>query len=244
VTARDPEMQKLVDRAARVHARRPDAEAKPAPRPPPSRPAASHRVYFHIHSDSMGMLFWLGVVLGIPGGYFLGIVLERRWVGHVILGLFVARVVVFGVGYLVGWRRFRRFPQGISFPVDGWPGLLSSCRTVEGWLSMCEVVVDCLPGADLELVGAVGDLFVREANRCFYGPGGPIGGAASDPRKPWRRDGLVLSGSGNARVAGEIYRLIRRLDRVARRAGGLRKVTLHCSGSTYDVPRPRVDTGM
>jgi hypothetical protein len=83
---------------------------------------------------------------------------------------------------------------------------------------------------------AAADLFLADVNRWFYAADS-VGGAASDLRAEWRRDGMVLLGSANVLVACEIYELIRLLDRIAR-GGGVRAVVIRSRGSLITVSRP------
>jgi len=252
---RDPDLQRLVDQAARQRgadaARRAEEEASAARDRAAAEAArqAKQTVGLGLYAEierqaSVGMGWWLAMLLGLAA-------LAHGWSGGVwpsfvagaaLVAAWSVRVAYRWLGLVAGLPAFRRFPRDVSFPVDGWDALLTPriADDVEQWSTRCQIEIALAPGADEAVLTAAADLFVPRTRRWFYGEGGPIGGAASDLREAWRRDGLVLRGSANLWVVGDIYRFLRTLDRLHRRIGGVAGVTLGASGA-IQVPRPSVD---
>jgi hypothetical protein len=242
---RDPELQALIDRAAKQRhddaARVTDVASQPkAVIARPSAPQIAFSHFERVHPGGLGLSWLVG---GLAGGLVVAIMAVA---GHRTLAISAGVSVVAALGVRIAFRyahmyrafdELRAFPGHVSIEVTGWRELIAtlvddSCA----WRLDC--VLEVVPGdhADPPVLTAAADLFLADVNRWFYAADS-VGGAASDLRAEWRRDGMVLFGSANVLVACEIYELIRLLDRIAR-SGGVRAVVIRSRGSVITVSRP------
>jgi len=155
--------------------------------------------------------------------------------------LFVVRYLARVLARKAGFARFVAFPSQIAFPVQGWPEVLEEELALAPgrWRLACEVAVELLPGADGEAISAAETMFIAAANGKFYGAGGTISGAARDLRVTWVTEAHLSKGSADLDVIGEMIHFVHALDRIHRRVGGVRSVTLRAGGSVIGVSHPR-----
>lgn len=241
---RDKELQKLVDQAAKARevqlereAKRPGG-AKPEPAPPnPVRLG----VYARMWKGGPHLLWFLPLSVFLP----LVVISKATWLRYAaaVYGVaFGLRVVWYFVQLLRGYAAFKRFPADLRTKLEGWYPMLDETliNDPEQWQAGCELVVTVDDGADSAPVAAALELFVPRANSWYYTPDS-IGGAASDPRTKWTREGTRVSGSLNVWILGELYKLINQLDWIHARAGGIAKIAVKKSGGVYSLSRPSAD---
>jgi hypothetical protein len=237
---RDPELQGLVDRARRDRERTDEhVREKPSVALAPARPRIRFGVYWQMHERARDMMLWWFAFAIL--GTLLFFIEHRAFTLAVgaFMAAFAIRIAVYLAVRLVAFRRFRAFPADLTVPFPSWTDLLDErlLGNPEQWQSSCELRVTLAPGADRAVFEAALDLFCASANGHYYTPES-ISGAGSDPRITWSRAELVVRGSLNVWVLGELYRLARRLDWIHRRAGGLAALAATRSGGTYGLSRP------
>jgi hypothetical protein len=235
---RDPELQKIIDRADEQ--RRASAARVPAPRPASTRkppPTQRLAVYRELAAGGVSPLWWAGLVL-LP---FLPVVWDYSW-GPLLAAAYGAALLVrLGLreaAVRLGFARFRKFPAGLGFPVDGWAEFLDDELASNARVWCLDVVLEVArgDGADEQALAAAEDLFMAQVNCWTPGSERVSSGAASDLRKHWvRQDGKALCGSANLDVAGEIYRFIQMLEKIQRKAGGVQRVSLRKGGGTLTL---------
>jgi hypothetical protein len=239
--SRDPELQALVDKAERERAR-----AK-RPSPPPETPKQERpkttvpfSVYMEIDRHrQVGFLWWMLPIFIVLGPVFV----HERVVTYIAIGLagaLAGRIAWRFIALRRSYHKFLQFPNGLGFPIAGWPAVVAKLdKNPEEWSLECTVIVRRAPDADEAVIAAAEDLFCRAANSWYYTADGAIVGAASDPRKKWTRDGERLIGSSNNWVIGEFYRFARQLELIQRKAGGVAGVEIKPGRGSYSISRPR-----
>lgn len=250
--SRDRELQKLVDKAAEQ--RQEDAEI--AAKREQERHVALHKslradkdltrkrprgVFLAMTGYGIGPGWWIALAtfaMAVP-------VIKDAWFRYLVLAfgiLFGVRVAFFVKRLLVDYPTFLQYPKGLPFSVSGGADLLEN--ELHGdhhdWQRSVTVQVSLTPDTDGAVVDAVLELFTRQANDRFYFAGRAIGGAASDLREKWTRDGHAVHGSANRFVLRDIYRLIDKLAWLHRKQGGIQNVSFSRSGSVYDIPYSKI----
>lgn len=237
--ARDPELQALVDQADRQRERAAQVRPEPPPEPERPKPAITFGGYMELdRANQLGMIWWFAPIFVISAGVLAAFISEMKYVALGLGALLACRIALRYLALWRGYQSFLRFPADLSYRFDGWASLLPLANNPEEWTRECTLIVRRAPGADEAVVAAVEDLFRTAANGWFYKPDGPIGGAANDIRQEWKRDGDRLVGSANIWVAGEIYRLARRLDQIQRKTSSIASVEVTRESGTYSFPRP------
>ena len=241
---RAPEMQKLVDEAKRERARTAESAVRDqAAEDAHARPRTPMRFvgYWRMHAGAPHILWFLAASCFVTLLFFsLG-----DWFVYAIyafLAAFGIRIAIYFGGLLRGYQRFLRFPHDLAFPLDGWPALLDDklITDPDQWQTDAELRVELEPAADREVIEAALDLSAAEANSHFYAADLVIG-AGSEPRKQWTREGTAICGSINVWIIGNLYRVVRRIDWIHRKAGGVKRVVVSKSGSIYGLTRPSTD---
>jgi hypothetical protein len=240
--ARDRELQDLVDRADAQ--RRGDAERAARVKPKPERPAPKPRIklFDFMRAQPGAMSFWWWPLLTI-GGTLAFFIDDPRYRVPVaaFAGLFAVRLLVRLVQVRIAYARLLRFPGDCRIPVTGWTALFTPLvDDCEQWRLRCGVAVNVAAGADRAVVTAALTLFAKRATGWQYG-GESFSGSSGDIREKWRVDGFAARGSANIWVVCEVYQLVRQLERIAPRIGGIEAIALTAEGSIVGVSRPSVD---
>jgi len=239
---RDRELQNLVDRADAQ--RRDDAEraARKQPDPPPPAPRTQVKLFDFMRAHPGAVSFWWWPVVVIFGTVAIFIEDPRYRVPVAAVGaLFAVRLLVRVVSVRIAYARLLRFPADCAIAITGWPELLDGLvEDCEQWRLECSATVDVADGADRAVVAAALTLFAKRATGWQYGAES-FSGTSGDHRKAWTVEGLRVAGSANVWVACEIYELIRQLERIAPRIGGIQGVALTAEGSIVGCSRPSVD---
>ncbi len=153
------------------------------------------------------------------------------------------------------WRRFRAWPGAAPFRVEGWRALADVTKLDEtrNWCPCrVEVVLDEGPhgraegyrdnpaAGALEAEQAVAEAlaaFVARANARYA----QLDADGEPPRVRWTADGTSASGSANALVVLDLYRLgAGALTEIAQRTGRVRRVTI-TPGRYELLTRPETD---
>lgn len=206
----------------------------------------SYWVYSRIYPHGFNVFIWVFLVLTAGFVSFAVWYLERTadWVfymGMGFVGLFALRWLVYFLGKVFTYSRYRNFFRQAPFAISGWDRLGSrNFPQYDHWILKSAVEVRCKPGVSAEEQKRVNDallLFNQRANKCFYAANQVQAGFAGDPRDKWRFETpLRVIGSANSGVMGEAYILMHRhLAVIQQHYACIEAVVFDCHGEARKV---------